>query len=239
MLNINHLSKTIGSKKILNEISLSVPPGSIAFLLGESGVGKSTLIRILSGLETYDAGNITLDGTIINEANIHQLVGMVFQHFNLFPHLTVARNITLALEKVQHKTTKQAEIIAQKLLEKYKLGDKGNVTVGSLSGGQKQRLAIIRALALNPKIICLDEPTSALDPSLSSHVAQQIQSLADEGRMVLVATHSMNLVLNDNLKGTVYLMQQGSIVEQTTTQAIKATPKDFPQIYQFMHGIHE
>lgn len=236
MLNINKLSKIIGNKKILNQVSLNVAKGQIAFLLGESGVGKSTLIRILNDLETYDSGTISLDGKPLDKSNIHQLVGMVFQHFNLFPHLTVQENITLALEKVQKKSSKDAHAIAIGLLKKYKLEDKAHLAINSLSGGQKQRLAIIRALALNPEVICLDEPTSALDPALSTHVAQQIQELANEGRTVLVATHDMGLVLNDNLKGTVYLMDAGSIVEQATTTDIKANPERFKLIMQFVTG---
>ncbi len=239
MLKINKVSKTIGTKKILNHVSLEVSRGQIAFLLGESGVGKSTLIRILNGLETYTNGSISLDGQELDKHNIHQLVGMVFQHFNLFPHLTVEQNITLALEKVQHKTTVEARGVATALLKKYKLEDKATSPVSSLSGGQKQRLAIIRALALNPQIICLDEPTSALDPSLSSYVAQQIQELANEGRIVLVATHSMSLVLNDNLKGTVYLMKEGTIIEQATTEEIKKNPENFKVIGQFVGGTGE
>ncbi len=239
MLNINKLSKNIGPKKILNAVSLEVSPGQIAFLLGESGVGKSTLIRILNGLETYDSGSLKLNGQALNNTNIHTLVGMVFQHFNLFPHLTVERNITLALEKVQNKNAIEAKAIATALLKKYKLEDKAASPVSSLSGGQKQRLAIVRALALNPKIICLDEPTSALDPSLSSYVAQQIQELANEGRIVLVATHSMSLVLNDNLHGTVYLMKEGRIVEQASTEEIKKKPDQFKFISQFVKGATE
>jgi polar amino acid transport system ATP-binding protein len=236
MLNINKVSKSIKSKKILKDISLMALAGQVTFLLGESGTGKSTLLRILNGLESYNSGTITVDGKTLNAANVHALVNLVFQHFNLFLHLTVLENITLALQHVHHKTQQEAEHIARTLLEKYKLADKADASVSSLSGGQKQRLAIARAVATNPYVICLDEPTSALDPFLTSHVAQQIQQLADEGRIVLVATHDMNLVMNSNVQGIVHLMQQGEIIETASTAEIKSDANKFKQLSIFMKG---
>lgn len=236
MLNIHKVSKSIKGKKILKDISLSASAGQVTFLLGESGTGKSTLLRILNDLESYDSGTITIDGKALNATNIHALVNLVFQHFNLFPHLTVLENITLALQHVHHKTQQEAEHIARTLLEKYKLADKADASVSGLSGGQKQRLAIARAVATNPYVICLDEPTSALDPFLTSHVAQQIQQLADEGRIVLVATHDMNLVMNSNVHGIVHLMQQGEIIETASTAEIKSDANKFKQLSIFMKG---
>lgn len=237
MLNIDKISKNIKGKKILKDISLTAAAGQVTFLLGESGTGKSTLLRILNALETYDSGTITVDNKKLDAAHVHVTVNLVFQHFNLFPHLTVLENITLALKHVHHKTAHEAERIARTLLEKYKLTDKADASVSSLSGGQKQRLAIARAVATNPYVICLDEPTSALDPFLTSHVAQQIQQLADEGRIVLVATHDMNLVMNSNVHGTVHLMQQGEIIESASTEEIKADAKKFKHLSIFMKGI--
>jgi polar amino acid transport system ATP-binding protein len=236
MLNINNIAKIINHKPILNDITLQVPAGHIAFLLGESGAGKTTLLRILNGLDTYSSGAITLDNKALDNTNVHRLVSLVFQHFNLFAHLTVERNITLALEKVYHKSTQEARSIAQKLLKKYKLEDKAPLPVSSLSGGQKQRLAIARALATNPYVLCLDEPTSALDPILTNYVAQQIRELADEGRIVLVATHDMNLVLNDALEGAIYLMQAGNIIEEASTDEVKTNTEKLKYLAYFVKG---
>lgn len=236
MLRIKNISKTFNNKIILNDISLDVPPGKVAFLLGESGVGKSTLLRILNNLEAYDNGTITLDGKVLYKTNIHKLVGLVFQHFNLFPHLTVEQNITLALEKVCQKSPEEAHNIAQELLKKYKLEGKSTSLINNISGGQKQRLAIARALALNPSVICFDEPTSALDPLLTGYVAKQIQQLASENKIVLVGTHDMDFVLNENIQGIIYLMHQGKIIETASTQEFKKNPESFKQITHFING---
>lgn len=236
MMKINKLSKIIKGKTILKDISLVASAGQVTFLLGESGAGKSTLLRILNGLTTYDSGTITVDDKTLDASNVHALVGMVFQHFNLFLNLTVQENITLALIHVHHKTVQEADCIARVLLEKYKLADKAGAFVQSLSGGQKQRLAIARAEAANPYIICLDEPTSALDPLLTSHVAQQIQQLANEGHIVFVATHDMNLVLNSNIHGVVHLLQQGEIIETASTEEIKSNVTKCKHLAIFIKG---
>lgn len=239
MLKINNVSKTINNKPILTNISLEIPAGHVTFLLGESGAGKSTLLRILNDLATYDTGTITLDGKALDKADMHRIISLVFQHFNLFPHVTVKQNITLALEKVYHKSTQEADRIAQALLKKYKLENKTSSAIGSLSGGQKQRLAIARALATDPYVICLDEPTSALDPLLTTHIAQQIQQLANEGRIVIVATHDMNLVLNDNIQGTIYLMNEGKIVEVASTDDVKTNPEKLKHLASFVKGVDD
>src|SRR5438445_5916723 len=183
MLKISHINKSYNTKKILNDISLTVKKGEIALFLGSSGVGKSTLLRILNNLETISSGAIYLDDASLNLSAINttHTVGMVFQHFNLFDHLTVEQNITLPLERVLKKNSTDAHIIAHTLLQRYGLIDQKNKYAFQLSGGQKQRLAIARALAMEPKIICLDEPTSALDPVLNSYVANNIQQLDTDG----------------------------------------------------------
>lgn len=235
MLTINSLSASFGSKKILNNISLTVKRGEVALLIGASGTGKSTLLRVLSNLETYNKGSITLDNTTINH-NMHT-VGMVFQQFNLFEHLNVTENITLALEKTAHKTTKEAHTIAKKLLEQYGLAHKASSYIQELSGGQKQRLAIARTLALKPTIICMDEPTSALDPLLAGYVAKNIQELAAQGYIILVASHDTRLL--KNITGTIYLMKNGTIVETSSTNDFKKNPAHYKLIEQFIAGHKE
>jgi ABC-type polar amino acid transport system ATPase subunit len=238
MLKIDHLTKSFGQKKILNDISLTVQKGEIALFLGSSGVGKSTLLRILNNLETVNDGIISLNGTPLdlNTINTTHTVGMVFQQFNLFDHLTVEQNITLPLEKVLKKSSEQATKIAHQLLQRYGLLDKNNKYAFQLSGGQKQRLAIARALAMEPKIMCLDEPTSALDPVLTSFVANNIQQLATDGYIVLVASHDTDLI--EKLNCTIYLMSEGRIIETARSQDLKNNPDQFPKIKKFIAG-HE
>jgi ABC-type polar amino acid transport system ATPase subunit len=238
MFKINNVCKSYGTKKILNNISLTVNKGEIAVFLGSSGVGKSTLLRILNNLETIDSGTISLNNQLLNLATVNQThtIGMVFQHFNLFDHLTVEQNITLPLEKIIKKNNSDAQKIAEKLLERYGLLDKKNKYAAQLSGGQKQRLAIARALAMEPKIICLDEPTSALDPVLTSYVANNIQQLATDGYIILVATHDTDLL--KKLNCTIYLMSEGSIIETAQSQELHNNPDKFPRIKKFIAG-HE
>ncbi len=238
MLKINSLTKLFNNKKILDNISLSVKKGEIALFLGASGVGKSTLLRILNNLETINSGTISLDDKPLdlNTINLTHTVGMVFQHFNLFNHLTVEENITLPLITVLKKNSTDAQKIAHNLLEHYNLLDNKNKYASQLSGGQKQRLAIARALAMQPKIICLDEPTSALDPVLTSYVANNIQQLARDGYIVLVATHDTDLLAKLNC--TIYLMSKGSIIETAQSDTLKNNPDQFPYLKKFIAG-HE
>jgi ABC-type polar amino acid transport system ATPase subunit len=236
MLQIKNITKAYNDKKIIDDVSLNVDKGQIALLLGQSGVGKSTLLRILNNLESIDAGSIFLDDKKLDpKANaITHAVGMVFQGFNLFDHLTVQENITLALEKVLHLSRDQALAIADNLLAKYGLLDKKDKHVSQLSGGQKQRLAIARTVAMKPRIICMDEPTSALDPLLTSHVAKSIQELSDQGYIVLVASHDIALL--DKLKCTIYLMQAGHIIESATSDEFKSNKSAYPALSKFIAG---
>lgn len=238
MLKINQLIKSFGAKKILNNVSFTVQKGEIAVFLGSSGVGKSTLLRLLNNLESVDSGNITLDDTSLDLAAINttHTVGMVFQHFNLFDHLTVEQNITLPLEKVIKKNNADAIKTAHHLLQRYGLLEKKDKYAFQLSGGQKQRLAIARAIAMEPKIICLDEPTSALDPVLTSYVANNIQQLATDGYIVLVATHDTDLIAKLNC--TIYLMSEGRIIETAQSEQLRENAGDFPKIKKFIAG-HE
>lgn len=232
MLEIKNLSKKYGSKVVLNNVSLAVKPGEIAFLLGSSGVGKSTLLRILNNLETYESGAMLLGEKPLSEHP--HAVGMVFQQWNLFEHMTVERNITFALEKAAHKTPEEATRIAASLLEKYGLADKSQTYISHLSGGQKQRLAIARSLALKPYVVCMDEPTSALDPLLTNYVAQAIQDLATEGYIVLVASHDTSLL--KQLNCTIYLMDKGTIVQSASSAGFQENENAFPLIKQFVAG---
>ncbi len=235
MLEIKNLTKKFNQKVVLNCVSLTVRPGEIAFLLGSSGVGKSTLLRILNGLETCDSGSITLNNKPLAE-NPHA-VGMVFQQFNLFDHMTVERNITFALEHAAKKTPSEAKALAHSLLEKYGLADKAQLYPSQLSGGQKQRLAIARSLALKPFVICMDEPTSALDPLLTNYVAQAIQDLSQEGYIVLVASHDTSLL--KALNCTIYLMDTGTIVQSAPSQEFRQHEDAFPLIKQFVDGTYK
>lgn len=237
MLSICNLSKSFGTKKVLSDLNLTVNRGEIALLLGASGSGKSTLLRILNNLEQPDSGTLVLDGQQLqpNEIIGKHLVGMVFQQFNLFDYMTVKQNITFPLEKGLGFAASKASDQADALLIKYGLIDKADSYPTELSGGQKQRLALARSLALKPHIICLDEPTSALDPLLTNYVAQTIEELAQEGYIVLVASHDTKLI--EQLTCTIYLMQDGKIIEQGLSSDIKQYPQKYPAIYRFIKGI--
>lgn len=236
MLTINNLTKIFRGKKVIDDISFTVKAGEIAMFLGASGVGKSTLLRVLTNLETLDSGTILLNGNTLDVKTVNQthVTGMVFQQFNLFAHLTAEQNITLALEKTMGKTPQEAQPIAHALLARYGLADKASAYPAQLSGGQKQRLALARALALKPSILCMDEPTSALDPLLTTHVANTIQQLANEGYIVLVASHDTALL--DKLTCTIYLMSNGKIVETASSQDFALHKEKYPQIARFVTG---
>ncbi|MFI5332901.1 MAG: amino acid ABC transporter ATP-binding protein [Candidatus Babeliales bacterium] len=236
MLTISNLTKKFGSKTILNNICLTVQPGEIVVLLGQSGVGKSTLLRVLNNLESIDSGTIAINGTNLDLKTIQQrhLVGMVFQQFNLFDHLTVEQNITVPLEQVLKKTPDQARALAHTLLAHYGLEGHAHKYPNQLSGGQKQRLALARTLALKPTIICLDEPTSALDPLLTTHIAHTIQELAKQGYMILVATHDTALL--DKLPCMIYLMRDGSIVERVSSSDFARDKAAYSDLAHFVAG---
>ena len=238
MLEIKNLNKRFGERVILQDLSVQIPAGSVAVFLGPSGIGKSTLLRVLNNLETADSGTVLLNHQLLDLTQISQthLIGMVFQQFNLFEHLTNQENITLALEKVLQQDRVTAQQTARALLAKYGLADKAHSYPAQLSGGQKQRLAIARTLALKPQVVCLDEPTSALDPMLTNFVADAIQDLAREGYTVLVATHDTALL--ERLDCQVYLLRDGQVAENASTSALKAAPTQYPQISAFIKGQH-
>lgn len=237
MFKVQKLTKMIKGKAIIKELNFEIDHGKIAIFLGESGVGKSTLLRILNNLETYDSGVFTLDEQPLNLKTVsrNHTIGMVFQHFNLFEHLSVEDNIILPLIKCQNKKKSEASRIASKLLDRYGILDKAKVKSSQLSGGQKQRLAIARTLALNPKIVCLDEPTSALDPRLTAQLATFITELAQENRIILLTTHDMHLI--EQLEGQLFLMEEGKIVETASKDTCFAQDEKYSKLQRFLKGV--
>jgi polar amino acid transport system ATP-binding protein len=237
MLRVEHLNKSFNGKKILDNVSFEIKKGHIGLFLGQSGVGKSTLLRIFNNLETYDSGSIDLDGMKLDLATVNttHTVGMVFQQFNLFEHLTVKENITLTLIQVMNKSEREANKIALEYLQHYELADKADLYPSQLSGGQKQRLALARTLVTSPQVVCLDEPTSALDPLLTNYVAKNIQDLAHSGLTVLVATHDISLL--QKLSCTIFLMHNGKIIERASSSEFRTSPSTFPHIDRFIQGI--
>jgi len=230
MLKIKNLMKSYQNKQILNNVSFTINPGEIGVFLGKSGVGKSTILRIISGLESKENGSIIFNDNPLS----FQDVGIVFQDFNLFPHLTVQENITLPLQKIAKMSDSESIEIAQKLLTLYELTALANLYPQDLSGGQKQRVAFARTLAMQPKIICLDEPTSALDPILTNKIASAINNLAKQGLIVILATHDTELI--KQLHGTIYLMDQGKIIEQASSDELSKNLDQFPSIKNFTQG---
>lgn len=230
MLSIKNLVKKFHEKAIIDNLSIDVRPGEILVLLGGSGVGKSTVLRVISNLEQANSGILELDGKQLDFKN----VGMVFQDFNLFANLTVLENLTLPLMHILKIDQELAKEKALQILSKFNIDQKANVYPSSLSGGQKQRVAIARALCMNPKIICMDEPTSALDPMLTADVAKVIQDLAAQGIIILIATHDIGLL--ENLDCTICLMYGGKIIEKATTQELKNQPELFMKLRNFMQG---
>lgn len=230
MLSIKNITKKFHGKAIINDVSIDVLPGQIVVLLGQSGVGKSTVLRVLSNLEQIESGKIELDGVPID----FKKVGMVFQDFNLFTHLTVLENLTLPLISVARVQSDKATEIAREMLQRFDVARKANSYPMALSGGQKQRVALARALCMQPKVLCLDEPTSALDPLLTSEVAQIITQLAAQNMMVIIATHDIGLL--ENLSCVIYLMSDGKIIERATTSELAQRPESFKFIKHFIQG---
>jgi len=196
VIEVKHLQKNFGKLAVLKDVNLTINDGDVVVLVGPSGCGKSTFLRCLNLLEEPDGGDILLDGTKINthgqDVNkLRQKMGMVFQHFNLFPNLTVKRNITLAPTKLGIMKPDQADVRAMELLRRIGLEDKADVYPNMLSGGQKQRIAIVRALAMNPDVLLFDEPTSALDPEMVGEVLELMKELARAGMTMVCVTHEM------------------------------------------------
>ena len=218
MIKTKNLHKSFGDLEVLKGIDLDVETGEVVVLIGVSGSGKSTLLRCLNFLEMPNEGEIIIDGRQVDLkkddlSNVRAEVGMVFQHFNLFPHKTVLENITEAPIIVKKMKKERAEKEARVILEKVGLSDKADVYPGKLSGGQKQRVAIARALAMEPKALLFDEPTSALDPELVGEVLQVMQDLANEGMTMVVVTHEMKFA--KEVADRIVMLDEGCIIENT------------------------
>ena len=228
-----------GAVRALSESSLSVYQGEVVAIIGPSGSGKSTLLRCLNMLEPPTSGHIYFDGVDLADKsvdiNLHRRkMGMVFQHFNLFPHMTVLRNITLAPVKLKLKTPAQAEQKARELLERIGLADKADEYPNMLSGGQKQRIAIVRALAMEPEVMLFDEPTSALDPEMVGEVLDLMRSLARDGMTMAVVTHEMGFARE--VADRVIFMDGGAILEQNTPSELFDNPQN-PRTQLFLSKV--
>lgn len=228
MIKIQNLKKQFGNNVVLKDVSLDIKKGEVISVIGPSGSGKSTFLRCINGLEEFNGGSIFVDESNIADKNLNidklrEKIGMVFQSFNLFPHLTVLENITLAPVTLKKMTKDEARKRAKELLEKVGLSEKADVYPSSLSGGQKQRVAIARALAMNPEAILFDEPTSALDPEMVGEVLQVMKSLAKDGMTMIVVTHEMGFARE--VCDRVIFMADGEIVEQGNPNDVFLNPK--------------
>ena len=229
MIDVKHLHKSFGKLEVLKDISEHIEQGEKVVILGPSGSGKSTFLRCLNLLEKPTSGEILFEGKDITRAktsevnHMRQKMGMVFQHFNLFPHMTIRKNITLAPTKLGLLSQEEADAKAEALLKKVGLLDKAEQYPAQLSGGQKQRIAIVRALAMNPDVMLFDEPTSALDPEMVGEVLQLMKELANDGMTMIVVTHEMGFARE--VASRVIFMADGRIVEQGPPQEFFQNPK--------------
>lgn len=228
MISVKNLSKNFGDHKVLRNINYEISKGEKVVIIGPSGSGKSTFLRCMNLLETPTAGQIFFDGMEITAKGVdidkvRQQMGMVFQHFNLFPHLSIMDNITLAPVQLKLMSKKEAEEEAMRLLELVNLKEKADSYPGQLSGGQKQRIAIVRSLALKPKMMLFDEPTSALDPEMVGEVLEVMKNLAKDGMTMAVVTHEMGFAKEVGTK--VLFMDEGMILEEGTPDEIFNRPR--------------
>ena len=239
MIEVKNLKISFGKLHVLKDVSIKIEKGEKIVIIGPSGSGKSTFLRCLNRLETPDGGQILFEGYDLTDPKTNldlcrQKMGMVFQHFNLFPHLTVLQNITLAPVTLKLKTEEEANAEAMQLLERIGLPDKANVYPSTLSGGQKQRIAIVRSLAMHPDVMLFDEPTSALDPEMVGEVLEVMKDLAREGMTMVVVTHEMGFARE--VADRVLFMNEGYIEEEGTPEEIFQHPKS-ERLQQFFKSI--
>ena len=239
MIEVKNLKISFGKLNVLKDVSINIQKGEKIVIIGPSGSGKSTFLRCLNRLETPDGGQILFEGNDLTDPKTdldlcRQKMGMVFQHFNLFPHLTVLQNITLAPVTLKLKTEEEAKAEAMQLLERIGLPDKANVYPSTLSGAQKQRIAIVRSLAMHPDVMLFDEPTSALDPEMVGEVLEVMKDLAREGMTMVVVTHEMGFARE--VADRVLFMNEGYIEEEGTPDEIFQHPKS-ERLQQFFKSI--
>ena len=238
-INVMNLKKSFGSNEVLKGIDLEVAEGEVVCIIGPSGSGKSTLLRCLNKLEEVTDGHVLIDGKDITEKTtdinkVREEIGMVFQHFNLLPHLSVMDNITLAPVELKRENKEAAKVKAVELLETVGLSEKADAFPSSLSGGQKQRVAIARALAMNPEIMLFDEPTSALDPEMVGDVLEVMKKLAKQGMTMVVVTHEMGFAREVGHR--VIFMDGGYIVEEGTPAEVFGNPQN-PRTQDFLNKV--
>ena len=239
MIDVKNLTKSFGNLNVLNGISTHIAPGEKVVILGPSGSGKSTFLRCLNLMEDPTSGSIVFNGVEVTDPKtdidaVRQKMGMVFQHFNLFPNMTVRKNITLAPVRTGLMTQEQADARATELLERVGLAGKADVYPNQLSGGQKQRIAIVRAMAMSPKVMLFDEPTSALDPEMVGEVLSVMKELADTGMTMVVVTHEMGFARE--VGSRVLFMDGGKILEQGTPEAVFNSPTH-PRLQDFLSKV--
>ena len=239
MIVVEHLHKSFGNHAVLKDISEHIRPGEKVVIIGPSGSGKSTFLRSLNLLEQPTSGSIRFEGVEITDPKtdidaVRRNMGMVFQHFNLFPNMTILRNITLSPVRTGLMTQAEAEEKAMQLLRRVGLEDKAKAYPNQLSGGQKQRIAIVRALAMNPKVMLFDEPTSALDPEMVGEVLTVMKELADTGMTMVVVTHEMGFARE--VGSRILFMDEGKILEQGTPQEVFGSPQH-PRLQDFLSKV--
>ena len=239
MIDVKNLSKSFGDHLVLDDISEHIYPGEKVVIIGPSGSGKSTFLRCLNLMEYPSGGSIVFDGAEITDPKsdinaIRRKMGMVFQHFNLFPNMTIRKNITLAPVRTGLMSKEEADELAMKLLRRVGLEEKADAYPNQLSGGQKQRIAIVRALAMNPKVILFDEPTSALDPEMVGEVLEVMKELAEEGMTMVVVTHEMGFA--KEVGNRVLFMDAGKIVEQGPPEELFGHPQH-PRLQEFLSKV--
>jgi polar amino acid transport system ATP-binding protein len=242
LVDISALRKSFGTNEVLKGIDLQVAAGEVIAIIGKSGSGKSTLLRCINGLEEFQSGTLMVDGQALNYKDaasmraLRQKVGMIFQNFNLFPHLSVGKNIMLAPKLVKQTSVADGVQQARKLLERVGLAEKFDALPDQLSGGQQQRVAIARALAMQPAVLLCDEITSALDPELVGEVLRVVESLAAEGMTLLMVTHEMAFARK--VANRIVFMHQGRVHEVGTPAALFGSPQT-PELQQFLSSLHD